>query len=46
MFSKLPELCHVKFLNNEIQIISIKKYSCVSRDLVESINGKIFLIFI
>lgn len=41
MFSKLPELCCVHFIQDEVEIISVKNHICdLKRDIVEEIIGK------
>jgi len=43
-FSKLPEICIITFLDNEVEIISVKNYCDIYRksDFVKEINGKVF----
>jgi len=47
LFAKLPELCCVNFSDNNIEIISVKKYSkysCDVGDLVEDIKSIIIIV--
>lgn len=46
MFSKLPELCCVHFLKDDIEIISAKIHSCdiYKKKTEQDIDGKIFVI--
>lgn len=41
MFSKLPELCCVHFIQDEVEIISIKNHVCnLKSDIVEELSSK------
>lgn len=52
MFLKLPELCHVDLSDNEIKIISVKKYMSYEHNVSEEeeeedeeeISGEVFYI--
>lgn len=49
MFSKLPELCHINFSTNEIEIISLKTNTfdeSKKQNLAKEINGKGFFALI
>ncbi|XP_025414906.1 uncharacterized protein LOC112686707 [Sipha flava] len=41
MFSKLPELCCIHFIQDEVEIISVKNHICdLKKDLVDELSSK------